>query len=115
MAPSIETNALPRPTAQIDTTVEVDLRPAGAGPASMGASVPSNLMSAWETILAAVFARAGEVESAEWALDQAKAACDEQIIAASSAGVPAEKIAAAAGVCASVVAELVRGLAPAEG
>jgi hypothetical protein len=70
---------------------------------------------AWGTILAAVFARAGEVEAAEWALDQAKAACDEQIIAAVSAGVPTVKIAEAAGVCATVVTDLTRGLAPAEG
>ena len=81
----------------------------------MGAGAPSDPAPAWETVLAAVFARAGEVEAAEWALDQAKAACDEQIIAAVSAGIPAAKIAEAAGVCAAVVTEMTRGLAPAEG
>ena len=41
--------------------------------------------------------RVGEVEAAEWALDQAKAACDVQIAAALAAGVPAEKVVAASG------------------
>lgn len=41
--------------------------------------------------------RVGEVEAAEWALDQAKAACDVQIAAALAAGVPTERVAAVAG------------------
>jgi hypothetical protein len=49
----------------------------------------------------AVPARVGEVEAAEWALDQAKAACETEIAAALAAGVPAEKIMAAAGELAS--------------
>lgn len=114
MAPVIETSGLPLAIAQIDPTVDVYL-PVAGGAAGAGTGAPSDRMSPWEMNLAAVFARAGEVESAEWALDQAKAACDEQIIAAFTAGVPAEKIAEAAGVCASVVTELVRGLVPAGG
>ena len=56
----------------------------------------ADLLALQETLLAAVITRVGEVEAAEWALDQAKAACDVQISAALAAGVPAEKIAAAA-------------------
>jgi hypothetical protein len=59
-----------------------------------------------ERLLAAVVTRVGEVEAAEWALDQAKAACNEQMTAALSSGVPAERVAVAAGVCASALPEL---------
>ncbi len=48
-----------------------------------------------------MISRVGEVEAAEWALDQAKAACDVQIAAALAAGVPAAEVATAAGVGAS--------------
>ena len=62
---------------------------------------PPDLSALRDQLLAAVIARVGEVEAAEWALDQAKAACDVQIAAALAAGVPAEEVAAAAGICAS--------------
>lgn len=64
---------------------------------------PTDLSALREQLLSAVVARVGEVEAAEWALDQAKAACDVQIAAALNAGVPAEKVATAAGVCASAL------------
>ncbi|NKX49286.1 hypothetical protein HER39_01560 [Arthrobacter deserti] len=54
-------------------------------------------------MLSAVAVRAGEVEAAEWALDQAKAACDAQIAAALFSGLPAERVALAAGLCASAL------------
>ena len=41
--------------------------------------------------------RVGEVEAAEWALDQAKAACQVEIAATLAAGVPADKVMTAAG------------------
>jgi hypothetical protein len=63
-------------------------------------------------LLAAVVTRVGEVEAAEWALDQAKASCKVQIGAALSSGVPAERVALAAGVCASALAEFTEGREP---
>ena len=57
--------------------------------------------------------RVGEVEAAEWALDQAKTACDVQIIAALSAGVPAEQVVAAAGELASALTGFVEDREPA--
>jgi len=112
MAPSLDTNFLPSaghydPAANIHPAVD-RLDPAGA-------RVPSGRAPEWNALLTAVLARAGAIESAEWALDQAKAACDEQIIAAVSAGVPEARIAEAAGVCASVVAGIVRQPVPTEG
>jgi hypothetical protein len=44
-----------------------------------------------ETLLAEATARVGEVEAAEWALDQAKAACKTEIAATLATGVPAER------------------------
>ncbi len=70
-------------------------------------------MALREALLAAVVTRVGEVEAAEWALDQAKAACDVQITAALSAGVPAEKVAAAAGELASALTGFVEDREPA--
>jgi hypothetical protein len=70
------------------------------------------LSAADERLLAAVVTRVGEVESAEWALDQAKAACNTQIVAALSSGVPVERVALAAGVCASALAEFTEGREP---
>ncbi|HET6269318.1 MAG TPA: hypothetical protein VFE00_04490 [Arthrobacter sp.] len=66
-----------------------------------------------ERLLTAVVTRVGEVEAAEWALDQAKAACDVQIVAALSSGVPAERVAVAAGICASALTELASDREPA--
>jgi hypothetical protein len=64
-------------------------------------------------MLAAVVSRSGEAEAAEWALDQAKAVAGEQIIAALSAGLSAEQVAEAAGVCEYDVEEIVAAQAPA--
>ncbi|QHK20657.1 hypothetical protein GU243_13985 [Pseudarthrobacter psychrotolerans] len=57
--------------------------------------------------------RVGEVEAAEWALDQAKAACDLEIAAALAAGVPADKVVAVAGDLASTPTEFVQDKEPA--
>jgi hypothetical protein len=56
-----------------------------------------------ERLLAAVVISIGEVEAAEWALDQAKATCDLEIAAALASGVPVEKVAAATGLTASAL------------
>jgi len=71
----------------------------------------ASLSSEQKKALAAVTVRAGAVEAAEWALDQAKAACDEEIRAAIAAGVPTEIVSAAAGVCAAAVSSLGQDLA----
>jgi hypothetical protein len=49
-----------------------------------------------EQLLVAVVTRAGEVEAAEWALDQAKAARDAQVRAALEAGISADTVEQAA-------------------
>ena len=92
MEPSTETSTLPLSIAQVEPTA-VGL-PAAAVPDASTAADRSLLQ---EQLLAAVLTRVGEVEAAEWALDQAKAACEAQIRAALEAGVPAHKIAEAAG------------------
>ncbi|NKX49435.1 hypothetical protein HER39_02330 [Arthrobacter deserti] len=102
MEPLDHTNTLPLSIAQVDSTVY--LEPGLAAAVAMKQS--SRGLADQEQLLAAVVARAGEVEAAEWALDQAKAACDAQIAAALSSGLPADKVAAAAGVCASVLTQL---------
>ena len=56
-----------------------------------------------ERLLAAVVTSIGELEAAEWALDQAKAACDLQITAALASGLPVEEVAAATGLTASTL------------
>jgi hypothetical protein len=63
---------------------------------------------------AAVVCRAGALEAAEWALDHAKASCDEQIVAALSSGLPSEVVAKAAGMPASAIGEIVAAHAPAQ-
>lgn len=64
-------------------------------------------------MLAAVVGRIGEVEAAEWALDQARAVAGEQLIAALSAGLPIDEVAQAAGLCEYDVAEIVAAQVPA--
>lgn len=101
MEPFSDTNTLPLSIAQIDSTVyeEPGLVPAPENGAT------AELAGVHEQLLAAVITRVGEVEAAEWALDQAKSACEVQIRAALSAGVPVEKVAEAAGVCATALAQ----------
>lgn len=65
------------------------------------------MLALHDRLLAAVVTRVGEVEAAEWALDQARAACEAQVAAALSSGVPASEVAGAAGVCASALSELI--------
>lgn len=91
---------LPLSIAQVDSTVYVEaaLQPVlDTGAATAGLSI------AHEQLLAAVVTRVGEVEAAEWALDQAKAARDIQIGAALASGVPTEMVAEAAGISASAL------------
>jgi hypothetical protein len=86
-----ETNTLPISIAQIDVSLYAEQEPA---PAPANAMAPDG----HEQLLVALVTRTGELEAAEWVLDQAKAAFDTQIAAALSAGVPAEAVAEAAGV-----------------
>lgn len=54
--------------------------------AALGSQRPAaDLLAIQETLLAAAITRVGEVQAAEWALDQAKCACVVQIAAALSA------------------------------
>lgn len=89
--PFTDTNTLPLSIAQVDSTVQVESEQASIGTESAAGSLEVH-----EQLLTAVITRVGEVEAAEWALDQAKAARDAQISAALSAGVAAERVAAAA-------------------
>lgn len=99
--PFTDTNTLPLSIAEVSSHPESRFGSGSeARPGTDGLELHDHL-------LAAVVTRAGEVEAAEWALDQAKAACQQQLAAALSAGVPIEKIAGAAGVCASALAGLV--------
>ena len=113
MEPFVNSNTPPMSIAQVNSTVYGD--PELAPSASQGAA--ADHLALQEALLAAVITRVGEVEAAEWALDQAKAACDVQIAAALAAGVPAEIVAAAAGELASDPTNVVedRESAPVEG
>jgi hypothetical protein len=98
MEPYSDTNSPRLSIVQVDWALHEE--PKSATPISKKAA--ADLLALHETLLAAVTTRVGEVEAAEWALDQAKAACDLEIAAALAAGVPAEKVAAAAGELASI-------------
>jgi hypothetical protein len=100
MEPYTDTSAIPLSIPQAETTVlgEPELASVPDGNAVTDVSLVH------ERLLAAVVTRVGEVEAAEWALDQAKAACAAQIRAALSSGVPAEQVAEAAGTGASALA-----------
>jgi hypothetical protein len=111
MEPLTDTNTFPLSIAQVDATVYVEPPLASA----MLEKASTDLSVLREQLLAAVIARVGEVEAAEWALDQAKAACDVQITAALAAGVPAEEVAAAAGVGASALRSADAGTSAARG
>jgi hypothetical protein len=108
-----DTNTVPLSIAQVDSTVYTE--PGLASTLANGGTPDS--FAGHERLLAAVVTRVGEVEAAEWALDQAKAACNVQIVAALSAGVPADRVALAAGICAPTLAEFTgeREPVPAEG
>ncbi|MFF2244389.1 hypothetical protein ACFVTM_09450 [Arthrobacter sp. NPDC058130] len=111
MEPLTDTNTFPLSIAQVDATVYVEPPLASA----KLEKAPADLLALREQLLAAVIARVGEVEAAEWALDQAKAACDVQIAAALAAGVPADKVATAAGVCASALPQVTTKPVPVAG
>ncbi|MCU1533128.1 MAG: hypothetical protein JWO49_2699 [Arthrobacter sp.] len=105
MEPFTTTNTLPLSIAQVASTVYGEAEPASA-PAQTATAV---LPAVHEQLLAAVVTRVGEVEAAEWALDQAKAARDVQLAAALSSGVPTDRVAAAAGVPESALAGFALG------
>jgi hypothetical protein len=104
--PFTDTNTLPLSIAQVDSYAESGLASAPAKKSS------ADVLALHDRLLAAVVTRVGEVEAAEWALDQAKAACQVQIAAALSSGVPAERVAGAAGICVSALAEFTGGREP---
>jgi hypothetical protein len=94
----------PLSIAQLDSTVCREPRstqPAAACPDSRQAHM-----------LAALCVRSAEVESAEWALDQSLLVRNEQIMAALSAGIPAEKVSAATGLTASELEHTAEAGAP---
>ncbi|WP_211882108.1 hypothetical protein [Pseudarthrobacter albicanus] len=99
MEPFADTNILPLSIAQVDSTIYVE----PGLPAVPDKGPAGDLSVVHGQLLAAVVTRVGEVEAAEWAFDQAKAARDVQINAALSSGVPAEKVAEAAGIRASAL------------
>jgi hypothetical protein len=91
--PITDKSAFPLSIAQVESTVYV-----APGPEAVpDATTAADLSPVHEQLLAAVVTRVGEVEAAEWAFDQAKAACDAQIRAALESGVPADRVAEAAG------------------
>jgi hypothetical protein len=92
--PFTDTNTPPLSIAQVDSAIVIETE----GQVLAAGREAADLSALHEELLAAVVTRVGEVEAAEWALDQAKAACDTQIAAALSAGVSAEKVAEAAGI-----------------
>lgn len=89
--PFTNSNIPPLSIAQVDWTLDGEHELAPSTRAAAG------LLALQETQLSALITRVGEVEAAEWALDQARAACDVQIAAALAAGVPAEKVVEVAG------------------
>lgn len=109
MEPFISSNTPPLSIAQVNSTAYGDL--SQAPPASHGAVADQSALQ--EALLAAVITRVGEVEAAEWALDQAKAACEVQIAAALAAGVQPEIVAAAAGEQAAALTDVVDAPEPA--
>lgn len=100
MEPFIDSISPPLSIAQVDSTVYGVREPGSPSP-----KAAADLVALQEMLLAAVITRVGEVEAAEWALDQAKTACDVQVAAALAAGVPAEKVAAVAGEQASALTQ----------
>jgi hypothetical protein len=108
-----ETRTLPLSIAHVDPSVYVEPGLAEAPSAVPVVEGPSDPLALHEQLVAAVAARAGEVEAAEWALDQAKAAYNAQILAALSAGIAVEKVAAAAGVDPAALADSVGEPSPA--
>ncbi|MGO4189961.1 hypothetical protein [Pseudarthrobacter sp. TAF60_1] len=109
MEPFTDSNTPPLSVAQVDWALQDGRKP--APPVSEKAA--ADLVAMHEMLLAEVTARVGELEAAEWALDQAKAACETEIAAALAAGVPAEKIMAAAGELASSPTEFAEDSEPA--
>ena len=99
MEPFTNSNIPPLSIAQVDWTLDREHDPAPSTRAAAG------LLALQESLLAALITRVGEVEAAEWALDQAKAACDLQIAAVLAAGVPTEKVVEVAGDLVPTLAE----------
>jgi len=107
MEPVPEIKTLPLSIADLDSAAPVEPEPATAAPAAAGTDLMAGLSLDQQEALAAVTVLAGEVEAAEWALDQLQTACNAQIIVALQSGVPRESVAAAAGICASALGGLI--------
>jgi hypothetical protein len=106
MEPVPDIKTLPLSIADLDSAAPVP-EPGPATPAPAEAGMLAGLPLDQQEALAAVTVLAGEVEAAEWALDQLKAACSRQITVALQAGVPRDTVAAAAGICASALNGLI--------
>lgn len=105
MEPIAEPKTLPLSVAALEADVIVESAPEVLPLPDGETDAVASLSAEQKKALAAVTVRAGEVEAAEWALDQAKAASDEEISVALAAGIPPKLISAAAGVCAAAVAD----------
>jgi hypothetical protein len=106
--PFTNSNTPPLSIAQVDSTVYGE-----PGPASPGSKrAAADLLALQEALLAAVVTRVGEVESAEWALDQDKAASDLNIDYELAAGVTDARVAAVAGEQAPDLTEFVEDREP---
>lgn len=94
-----DSSTLPLPVTPVNPILGEDPRIAPV-PAP---EVTAEMSEVRDRLLAAAVTSIGEVEAAEWALDQAKAARDLQITAALASGVPVEEVAAATGLTTSAV------------
>ncbi|WP_336716445.1 hypothetical protein [Arthrobacter sp. USHLN218] len=103
MEPIAEPKTLPLSVVALEADVSLESAPEILPLPDVETDAVASLSPEQKKALAAVTVRAGAVEAAEWALDQAKAACDEEIGAAVAAGIPLEIVSAAAGVCAAAV------------
>lgn len=106
MEPIAEPKTLPLSVAALEADVSLESAPEVLPLPDVETDAVASLSSEQKKALAAVTVRAGAVEAAEWALDQAKAACTEEIRAAVAAGIPLEIVSAAAGVCGAAASSL---------
>jgi hypothetical protein len=113
MEPIPEIKTLPLSIADLDSAAPMEPEPTTAAPAAAGSDLVAGLSLDQQEALTAVTVLAGEVEAAEWALDQLQTACNAQIAVALQSGVPRDTVAAAAGICASAMDGLIAEEIPA--
>jgi hypothetical protein len=113
MEPVPEIKTLPLSIADLDSAAPLEPAPDTVAPAGAGSDLVTGLSLDQQEALAAVTVLAGEVEAAEWALNQLKTSCNAQIAVALQLGVPREAVAAAAGMCASALDGLIAEEIPA--